>query len=49
MQLIDDEETRWTFDGQVVWGQGGYSLRPTEHWCDACRVLHERDVAFAQD
>jgi hypothetical protein len=43
------DEQRWTFDGQVVWSQTGYALRPTELWCDSCRELYERDIAFAQD
>ena len=47
--LADIDESRWTYDGQVFWGQGGYQLRPTELWCDNCRELHDRDVAFAQD
>ena len=48
-ELSEADEHRWTYDAQVVWGLGGYSLRPTELWCDACRELHDRDVAFAQD
>jgi hypothetical protein len=47
--LADLDEQRWTYDGQVVWGQDGYTLRPTELWCDTCRETHGRDVAFAQD
>lgn len=48
-RLSAADEHRWSYDGQVVWGSGGYSLRPTELWCDDCRELHERDLAFAQD
>ena len=47
--LTAADEHRWTYDAQVVWGQGGYSLRPTELWCESCRELHDRDIAFAQD
>jgi hypothetical protein len=47
--LSEADEQHWSYDGEVVWGQGGYSLRPTELWCDNCRELYERDVAFAQD
>jgi hypothetical protein len=47
--LTEADEHRWSYDGQVVWGQEGYSLHPTELWCDNCRELYERDVAFAQD
>jgi hypothetical protein len=47
--LAEADEQRFTYDGQVVWGQSGYTLRPTELWCDNCRELYERDVAFAQD
>jgi hypothetical protein len=47
--LSEVDEPGWSYDGRVVWGQGGYSLRPTELWCDACRELHDRDVTFAQD
>jgi hypothetical protein len=48
-RLTADAEDRWTYDGKVVSGQVGYSLRPTEFWCDDCRELHGRDQAFAQD
>jgi hypothetical protein len=49
VSLADVGEQRVTYEGHVVWGQTGYSLRPTELWCDSCRELHERDIAFAQD
>jgi hypothetical protein len=49
VSLTDVDEQRWTFEGQVLWGRDGYHLQPTELWCDACRELHERDIAFAQD
>jgi hypothetical protein len=47
--LTEIDEQCWTFDGQVVWSPSGYALQPTEHWCDSCRELHDRDIAFAQD
>jgi hypothetical protein len=47
--LSDTGEQRWTYEGRVVWSAAGYGVQPTEHWCDACRELHERDLAFAQD
>jgi hypothetical protein len=47
--LRDNDEQRWSYDGRVVWGPTGYSTQPTEHWCDTCRELHERDLTFAQD
>ena len=48
-KLTDSDEHLWSYDGQVVWGQTGYTLRPTELWCADCQELHGRDVAFAQD
>ena len=48
-RLTADGEDRWTYHGTVVSGRTGYTLRPTEFWCDGCRDLHERDYAFAQD
>lgn len=48
-QLTEADEHRWSYDGQVIWSQGGYQLRPTELWCETCRDLHDRDIAFAQD
>jgi hypothetical protein len=47
--LSESDEQRWSYDGQVVWSQSGYTLHPTELWCDTCQELYERDVAFAQD
>ncbi|MCC7371573.1 MAG: hypothetical protein IT306_24350 [Chloroflexi bacterium] len=47
--LSAQDEPRWSYEGRVVWGASGYTVRPTEHWCDTCRELHERDLAFAQD
>ena len=47
--LTDVDEQHWSFDGQVVWGQAGYTLKPTELWCDNCSELYDRDIAFAQD
>ncbi len=48
-RLTDADDPRWSYEGTVVWGQGGYRLNPTELWCESCRELHDRDVAFAQD
>jgi hypothetical protein len=48
-RLTPAEEHRFSYDGNVVSNPGGYSLRPTEFWCDDCRELHDRDLAFAQD
>ena len=49
ISLSDVDEQHWSFDGQVVWGQAGYTLKPTELWCDNCRELYDRDITFAQD
>ncbi|MCC6176757.1 MAG: hypothetical protein IT305_15720 [Chloroflexi bacterium] len=48
-RLTAEDEHRWSFDGQVIPSQFGYALRPTEFWCEDCRELHDRDLAFAQD
>ena len=48
-RLTADAEDRWTYNGTVVSGLTGYTLRPTEFWCDGCRDLHGQDDAFAQD
>jgi hypothetical protein len=48
-RLTTGAEERWSYDGKVVSSTIGYSLHPTEFWCDGCRELHERDNAFAQD
>lgn len=47
--LTESDERHWTFDGKVVWNRDGYSVQPTELWCERCCDLHDRDVAFAQD
>jgi hypothetical protein len=49
IRLTADAEDRWSYDGTVISVRTGYTLRPTEFWCDGCRDLHERDHAFAQD
>jgi hypothetical protein len=48
-RLTDTDEHRWSYNGRVVSSQAGYSLHPTEFWCDDCRELDGRDLAFAQD
>jgi hypothetical protein len=48
-RLTVDAEDRWSYDGRVISSRTGYALHPTEFWCDGCRELHERDLAFAQD
>jgi len=49
VRLTAEAEDRWSYHGTVVSGRSGYMTRPTEFWCDGCRELHERDLAFAQD
>jgi hypothetical protein len=48
-RLTPDDEHRWSYSGRVVSSQSGYATQPTEYWCDDCRELHDRDLAFAQD
>jgi hypothetical protein len=48
-RLTPDDEHRFSYDGNVVSNALGYSLRPTDFWCDDCRELHDRDLTFAQD
>ena len=49
IRLTADVEDRWSYDGKVISSNSGYTLHPTEFWCDDCRDLHERDQVFAQD
>ena len=47
-RLTADAEDQWTYHGKVMSDISGYSLNPTEFWCDGCRDLHGYDDAFAQ-
>jgi hypothetical protein len=47
--LAEADEQRLTYDGPVTWHRHGYTLRPSDLWCEGCRELHERGVPFAQD
>ena len=47
--LTAADEHRFSYDGNVVSNAQGYSLRPTEFWCDDCRELHDRNLVVAQD